>query len=218
MMARVAPSLLSADFSRVGEWLPLIEEEEVTALHWDFMDGKYVSQNGVDQSQLSILGERTEIPFDVHLMVQEPENMFEKLSEEGVKWASFHLEASKKPTAAVKAAIDCGLRLGLAVNNQRKVEDVLQFFNKIDFVLVMTVEAGLGGQEFIEENLEKVRFLRNRIDTEGLDIDIEIDGGINAETGRKAVEAGADILVAGNYIFKSDDIKRAIADLKAIEA
>ncbi len=215
-MAKIAPSLLAADFSKIDEWLPIMEEEDVDALHWDFMDEKYVTGKGIDQSQIPLLRERTTLPFDVHLMVEEPEKRIGKLADGGINWISFHLEASKKPLQAVKMAIDSGLRLGLAVNNQRNAEDVLPFFNKIDFVLIMTVEAGAGGQLFIEKNLEKVRFLRRRIDQEGLDIDIQVDGGINLETAAKAVEAGADILVAGTHIFKSEDIRRAVEELKKL--
>lgn len=215
-MAKVALSLLAADFGKVEKWLPILEEADVDALHWDFMDKKYVSGEGVDQSQLPLLRDKTSLPFDVHLMVEEPENRIEKLANGGINWISFHLDASKKPSSAVKIAIDSGLRLGLAVNNQRNVEDVLPFFNKIDFVLIMTVEAGAGGQEFIEKNLEKVRFLRNRIDHEGLDIDIQVDGGINLATGAKAVEAGADTLIAGTSVFKAEDIRKAIEELKKL--
>ena len=215
-MAKVAVSILSADFNKVEEWLPKLEEAEVDMIQWDIMDSKFVPDTGIDEKYIMQLREKTNLFFDAHLMVENPEERFERYEEWGVQNITFHIEAAKRPDYTITLLHQLGLGTGIAINSQTPAEKIIPFLPKIDIALVMTVEAGMGGQQFIEQNLEKVKLLRAEIDKMGVGCEIQVDGGINPETGKKAIEAGADILVAGSYIMKSPDIVQAIKSLKEL--
>jgi len=215
-MAKVAVSILSADFRKADEWLPKLEEGQPDMIQWDIMDNKFVPNEGVDEKHIFQLREKTNLFFDAHLMVENPEERFERYEEWGVQNITFHVEAAKRPDYTITLLHQLGLGTGVALNAETPVEKIIPFLPKIDIALVMTVNAGMGGQQFIEENLEKVRVLRKEIDKMGIGTEIQVDGGINPETGKKALEAGADILVAGSYIMKTDDIVQAIKSLKEL--
>lgn len=215
-MVKVVPSMLSVDFSRVKEWLPQLEEAGADMFQWDIMDNKYVPNFGNNVEDIEFLRPQTSVFFDCHLMVQKPLKMLGQLNEFGADSATFHVETVKDPLKAIKEIRSNGLGVGIAVNNGIGVEKIFPFLVHCDIALVMSVEAGFGGQKFIENSLEKVRVLRKKIDEEKLDCAIQIDGGINLETGKKAVKAGVDILVAGSFIFKHESPKGAILSLKRL--
>jgi ribulose-phosphate 3-epimerase len=215
-MTKTAVSVLSADFSKIPEWLPKLEKAKADFIHWDIMDNKYVPNKGVDQSRFAELKELTKISSDVHLMVETPENAIKGFLQGGAKMVSFHLETTKKAGEIIDEIHEHSAKAGIAINNREDITRVEEFIEKTDFFLVMTVEAGFGGQEFIERNLEKIKYLAKRRKELGLKFEIEVDGGINDKTGKKAVKAGADILVAGNYIIKNKSIEKAIESLKKL--
>ena len=217
-MTKISPSVLSVDFTKVSEWLPLLEKAKTDFMHWDIMDNKYVPNNGVDKKHLIELRPLTKIPFDVHLMIEQPENQIDFFLENGVDMISFHLETTKEAEKIIKEVHTNGVKVGIAINNREDVKAIEPYLSKVDFFLVMTVEAGFGGQTFREENIQKIEYLAHRRKELGLSFEIEVDGGINKETAEKCVKAGTDILVAGNYVFKvTKDIEKAIDSLKQMK-
>lgn len=215
-MTKVGVSVLSADFKKAKEWLSEIEKGKPDMIQWDIMDNKYVPNTGVDLKNISLLRKKTNLFFDCHLMVEKPQEYFSVLKNFGVDSLTFHVETAKYPESTIKKIRDLGLGVGIAVNNKIPVEEIIPFLGKTDIALVMTVEAGFGGQAFLSSALDKVRVLRKEIDEQGFDCEIQVDGGINLETGKKCVEAGADILVAGSFIFRQKSISKAIQDLKGL--
>ncbi|MEK6941512.1 MAG: ribulose-phosphate 3-epimerase [archaeon] len=215
-MVKVAPSLLSADFSKIGEWLPVLEAAKTDMLQWDIMDNKYVPNFGNKIEDIKLLRPKTKLFFDCHLMVQKPLEYLKQLKEFGADSATFHVETVKDPLLAIKKIREHGLGAGIAVNNGVPVEKIFPFLGKVDIALVMSVQAGFGGQGFIPSSLEKVRALRKKIGKKGLSCEIQVDGGIDLKTGKMAVEAGADILVAGSFVFRHKSPKEAVLALKRL--
>lgn len=215
-MAKVGLSVLSADFNKINEWLPLVEKGKLDMIQWDIMDNKYVPNTGVELKNIPLVRKKTKLFFDIHLMVEKPHEYFSTLKNSGADSLTFHVETEKYPESAIKKIRDLGLGVGIAVNNKIGVEKIIPFLPYVDIALVMTVEAGFGGQSFISSALDKVKVLRKEIDEKGYDCEIQVDGGINLETGKKCVEAGADILIAGSFVFKQDYIPKAIRALKKL--
>ncbi|HZX20538.1 MAG TPA: ribulose-phosphate 3-epimerase [archaeon] len=216
-MAIVAASVLDADFSKWKEWLPKLEEAKVDRIQWDLMDNKYVPNKGIDAKWIPELRKKTKIFFETHHMVEKPEKYVTEFSEMGSQLFIFHVETTKEPQKLIEQIKENGMKVGIAVNNKTPIEKIFPYLNKVDIALVMTVEAGFGGQSFIEQNLEKVKVLRKKIDKEGLDCLIEVDGGVNTKTAPKCVEAGVDILVSGGGIFKHPKgIAEAVKELKSL--
>jgi len=214
-MVKVAPSVLNADFEKKESWLKEFEEAKIDRIHWDIMDNKYVPNKGVAKEKISELRPFTKFSFESHLMVENPEEYVEEFADAGNNSFIFHIETTKKPLELIKKIRTAGMKAGICINNKTSVNEVIPFLNKIDLVLVMSVEAGFGGQKFNSESIEKISVLRKKIDSEAIQCEIEVDGGINAETGKKVVEAGANVLVAGTAVFKhSQGIKFAINELQ----
>jgi len=216
-MVKIAASVLNADFLKWQEWLPQLEEAGVDRIQWDIMDNKYVPNSGVNKKLLGELRPKTKIFFESHHMVLEPEKEVEEFAKLGSDMFIFHIETTKQPLKLIEQIEKHKMKVGVAVNNKTEVEKIFPYLDKVDLCLVMTVEAGFGGQDFIEKNLVKIKALRKKIDEEALECEVEIDGGVDAETGKKAVDAGVDILVSGSGVFKHPKgILEAVKELKSL--
>lgn len=214
-MAKVAPSILSADFSKMGEEVENIVEAGADYIHLDVMDGKFVDNITFGFKMIKDLRKLTSAVFDVHLMIDEPERYIDRFVDSGADIITVHLEAVKKPIIEVLKAIRAhGIKSAVSIKPKTEVNLLKPLIPYVDMVLIMSVEPGFGGQAFIESSLDKVKAVKEMIKAENRDIEIEIDGGINEKTAAAAVSAGVDVLVAGSYVFKAEDRKKAIAFLK----
>ena len=212
-MAEVSPSVLDADFSKATEWIKVLEKEKADYLHWDIMDGKYVPPETFDAEFVAEFRKKTKLAFDVHLMVEKPEEYLGEFSLAS-DILTFHPECSEDPESLIDHIHALEVKAGIAINNKVSVKNALPFLDDADLVLVMSVEAGYGGQNFNSAVLEKISFLKEQQESNGYHYKIEVDGGINAENGKQCTLAGADILVAGSFIMKAKDISSAIKQLK----
>jgi len=211
-MVKIAPSILSADFSRLGEEIKKVEKH-VDMLHVDVMDGHFVPNITFGPPMVASIRKITKLPLDVHLMISEPEKYIDAFAEAGADMISVHVETVKNLKSAIRQIKNLGVKAAAVLNPETSL-DTLENIEELDMVLLMTVSPGFGGQKFIESVLPKIRGLRELIDKKGLKTEIEIDGGINRDTAKLAVSAGADILVAGSYIYDSKDHISAIKALK----
>lgn len=212
---RIAPSILAADFARLGEEVARVADH-ADLLHIDVMDGHFVPNISLGLPVIASLREVTDLPFDCHMMTTNPDAYFEPLREAGADLVTVHIEVFPDPTAVAARAHELGLEFGLVVNPITPIDAVEPFLELCDVLLVMSVQPGFGGQTFIEEVLPKIEAARKFIDVRGLPADIEIDGGIGLETITRARVAGVDIFVAGSSIFGAADPAAAIADMRAL--
>jgi len=216
-MAKVAASVLDADFSKQGQWLKELEKARVDRIHWDIMDNRFVPNKGVPEYRIGEARKKTGLFFESHLMVEEPETYVSDFSIMGSDLLTFHVETTDKPMKMITHIRTAEMKAGICVNNKTPVEEVFPYLVNCDLVLVMSVDAGFGGQKFNEKAIEKISALRKKIDSEELECEIEVDGGINEETGRLAVHAGADILASGSYLFRHPGgITSAVKKLKKL--
>ncbi len=210
---RVAPSILSADFSRLAEEVDSLNGA-TDIIHIDVMDGHFVPNITIGPCVISALRKRTEMEFDTHLMISEPERYVEEFARAGADLITFHIETTKEPLRLIKKIRALGKKVGISINPETEIDPVLPFLRDIDLVLVMSVRPGFGGQAFMPESLEKIRMLDNaRKINRAKKLLIEVDGGINETTAVLCRDAGADILVAGSYVFKAKDRKAAVKSL-----
>lgn len=210
----IAPSILSADFSRLSEEIQAVERGGATILHVDVMDGHFVPNITVGLPVVKSLAEATHLPIDAHLMIEEPGRYAQQFVEAGAKMVSVHVEADAhlhRTLASIKAA---GAQAGVVINPATPVESLTEALSFADYVLVMSVNPGFGGQKFIRASVDKVRRLRQMIDERRLETRIEIDGGIDADNIASVVAAGAEIIVAGSAIFGADDPEVAVRGLR----
>ncbi len=212
--ARIAPSLLAADLARLADEVNRIEPH-VDLLHLDVMDGHFVPNISFGMPVIESLRAATSLYFDCHLMTTNPETYFAGLQSAGAELVTVHIEAVPDPTEAAKRAASLGLDFGLVLNPPTPFTAVEPFLDQVDLLLVMSVNAGFGGQRFMPEVLPKVERARNFIDSHALGVDIQIDGGINAATAPLARAAGAEVFVAGTAIFRDPDPVAAVARLRA---
>lgn len=214
-MTKIAPSLLACDFSKMGEELLLIEKAGADLVHLDVMDGVFVPNMSFGMPIISALRPLSEIIFDVHLMITEPERYIERFAEAGSDMITVHLEACRDVTVALDTIRLNGKLAGLSIKPATPAEAVYPYLDKCDLVLVMSVEPGYGGQKLIPETIEKVRLIREEAARRGYnDLKISVDGGINKENAPTVRAAGADILVAGSSVFRAADKKAAIDELR----
>lgn len=207
----IAPSILSADFSRLGEEMRDVEKGGADVIHVDVMDGHFVPNLTIGPVVVKWIRKITKLPLDVHLMIEEPSKYLEDFKKAGSDWITVHYEACKDNLPEVLGRIKAlGLKRGVSVKPGTPAEVLEPFLSEMDLILIMTVEPGFGGQAFMEESVHKIPFLRKKF--RGL---ISVDGGINAETAKKALSAGADILVAGTAVFGKADRGQAIRELSS---
>lgn len=198
---RIAPSVLSADFARLGEEIRAMTAAGADYLHLDVMDGHFVPNLTIGPMVIKALRPYSALPFDVHLMISPVDSFIRDFAEAGADIITVHPEAGPHLHRTIQIIKSFGKRAGVSLNPATPVESVDPVLGDVDLILVMSVNPGFGGQSFISSQLPKLRALRQRIDTLGRPIDLEVDGGINADTARVAVEAGADVLVAGTASF-----------------
>jgi ribulose-phosphate 3-epimerase len=210
---KVAPSILSADFSKLGDEIRKVEQY-VDMIHIDVMDGHFVPNLTIGPPIVRSLRVQTKLPFDVHLMVEKPDSLIDSFIDAGANIITVHAEAATHLHKTINDIKKKGLRAGVALNPATPLSVLENVLPDLDMVLIMTVNPGFAGQQFIKNMLPKIKRLKETIDRAGLDIDIQVDGGINAETVRQVIASGANVIVAGSYIYESDDFVAAINNLK----
>lgn len=212
----IAPSLLSADFMNLRQEVEMINRSEADWLHLDIMDGVFVPNISFGFPVLEGLKPICQKPMDVHLMIVEPGKFVREVAQTGAYMMNVHYEACTHLHRTVAAIKEAGMKAGVTLNPHTPVSLLEDIIQDVDMVLLMSVNPGYGGQKFIEHSVEKTRALRDMITRKGLDTLIEIDGGVNLETGKRLLEAGADILVAGSFVFKAPNPAEVIHKLKTL--
>ena len=213
---KISPSILSADFSKLGNEIRDLEKAGADLIHIDVMDGHFVPNITIGPEVISKLRGCSSLPFDVHLMISPVHNFIKNFAEAGADIITIHPEATDNLVNSIEKIKSLNKKAGVSLNPETPISKVLPILSSIDLVLVMSVNPGFGGQKFIESTLKKVKLLRKEIDTKKLSVQIEIDGGINFENSKIAKKAGVDILVSGSTIFKENkgNLKKNIQLLK----
>ena len=213
---KISPSILSADFSKLGSEIRDLEKAKADLIHIDVMDGHFVPNITIGPEVINKLKKYTSLPFDVHLMISPVHKFIKNFAEAGADIITIHPEATDDLTSSIKKIKSYKKKAGVSLNPGTSIDKVLPVLDIIDLVLVMSVNPGFGGQKFMPETLEKVKILRKEINTNKLKTQIEIDGGINFENSKIAIKAGVDILVSGTTIFKENggDLKKNIQLLR----
>ena len=214
---KISPSILSADFSKLGKEIQDLEKAKADLIHIDVMDGHFVPNITIGPEVINKLRKYTNLPFDVHLMISPVHNFIKNFAEAGADIITIHPEATNDLMGSIKKIKSFNKKAGVSLNPETSINEVLSNLSSIDLILIMSVNPGFGGQKFIKDTLEKVKILRKEIDTKKFKTQIEIDGGINFSNAKLAKEAGVDILVSGTTIFKENggDLKKNIQLLRA---
>ena len=215
-MIELAPSILSADFARLADQIQAATEGGASVMHLDVMDGHFVPNLTIGPPVVASIRKHTNLPLDCHLMIEHPDEFIPAFADAGANWISVHQEATRHLNRTLEHIRDHGLKVGVVLNPATPVETLSEVLDLIDYVLVMSVNPGFGGQKFIPGSLHKIANLARIRQARGLDYRIEVDGGVSLETVGDVVRAGAEILVAGNAVFgKGDPTKQAEQLLKA---
>ena len=207
---QTSASILSADMCNLEAVVHMLEQSGTDMLHFDVMDGRFVNNISFGIPVLSAIRKKTDLFLDIHLMIADPLQYAARFAHAGANGITFHLESESDPQKTIDAIHACGIPAGIVIKPMTPAEAVLPYLPSVEMVLVMTVEPGFGGQAFLWDMLEKVRFLHRAVKEQGLHTIIQVDGGINAETAPAAVEAGADNLVVGSYLFRQENPKMVI--------
>ena len=212
-MVQIAPSMLAADFRHLEKDVELVNKH-ADIFHLDVMDGIFVPNISYGFPIVEAIAKKAEKTLDAHLMIIKPENYVERFAKVGVHMLSFHLNATENPGEVLKQIRNLGMKAGLAINPDIPVESLYPYLAQCDYVLLMSVFAGFGGQKFIEETYDRVAAVKKEIEAQGLDCQIQVDGGVSASNAQKLIECGAEILVAGSAVFKAEDPAGVIAAMK----
>jgi len=214
---KIAPSILSADFARLGDEVRAIDKSGADYIHVDVMDGHFVPNLTIGPDVVKALKPHSKLPFDVHLMIEQPDNFIKAFADAGADIITVHAEAVTHLHRTIRLIKSLGKKAGVSLVPSSHEEKLSHVMEEIDLVLVMTVNPGFGGQEFIRASLKKITSIRKMIIATGREIELEVDGGINKNTAQEAVKAGADVLVAGSAIFKGD-ASRYAENIKALRS
>lgn len=209
-MMILAPSMLSADFKELGKEIRTIEKNGAKYLHFDVMDGIFVPSISFGMPVLESIRPGTSLVCDAHLMITEPIRYIEAFAKAGADLITIHLEACEDVEATIAKIRECGCKVGISICPETPVSSLKDLVDKVDMVLIMSVHPGFGGQKFIPESLDKIRELKTMLDAKGLDVDIQVDGGIYTTNVAEVIEAGANIIVAGSAVFKGDTAQNTI--------
>lgn len=213
-MVKIAPSILSADFAKLGEEIKSVETGGADMIHVDVMDGHFVPNITIGPLIVEAIRPVTKLPLDVHLMIENPDQYIEAFAKAGADYITVHVEACPHLHRTIHHIKSFGVKAGVVLNPATPVDTIQHIIEDVDLVLLMSVNPGFGGQKFIPAVLPKITQLKEMIDEKGLNVEIEIDGGVNEETARLCVEAGATILVAGSAVYNKTDRAQAISFLR----
>ena len=214
MSIKIAPSILAADFGNLSRDCEIINRSNADWFHLDVMDGLFVPNISFGMPIVSLIRKMTKKPLDVHLMITKPERYIDKFIDIGSDILTVHIEATSEMENILDRIKDSSIKSGIAINPDTPINKLLQYIDKVDLICLMGVHPGFGGQKFIHKTFERLVDLKNLIETKNSSALIEIDGGVDSTNNKKLKSLGADILVAGNYIFKSADIDNAVDSLR----
>lgn len=210
-MTKIAPSMLSADFSKLGEEIVRIDKAGADWVHLDIMDGIFVPNITIGPVVIESVRHLTKLPFDVHLMIQKPDRYVKAFADAGADILTIHVDAECDVKNTLRSIADLGVIPGITLNPDVPIETLDPYLDLVDLVLIMTVNAGFGGQSFQEKGLSKIRYIKEYAAAHNPDLEISVDGGINRNTGKRCTDAGATVLAAGSSLFKAEDMASEIS-------